>query len=297
MWFFLALLAAGIYAIAETIDNFFVNREFRHPLVLVFYSSLFNLIYVPVYFYFTNPTLPPVSTYPLFFLLGLMSVGYLWPYYKGLQEDDTSIAISFLAIERVFVPVLAFFIVGEFLAPTQYIGILVIIVSVILLGLHHSKKKFKINKSVWHISWAALFLAGEAILLKVLFDQGVPVSTAVIGEALMSLVFGVSIIGFTKVRRNIIASVPLFIKMLPIFFIEELFTFLGLVTESNAISKTSVSVVKGITMTAPFFLVIYAWLGYKMFPKVFKEDLHRKKVIRKLLLFALLIVGIMLVKE
>lgn len=297
MWFIFALFSSAFYGVAETLDNFFVNKEFGSPTTLVFYSSLFNLLYVPILFYFDHPVLPPVSTYPIFFLLGIMSVGYLYPYYKGLQEDDTSVAISFLAIERIMVPVLAFFVVGEILEPIQYVGIGIIVVSVVFLGLHHSRKRFRMSKGVLYISCAALFLAGEAILLKLLFEQGVTVSTAVGGEALMSLIFGISIIGFAKVRKDIFKSLPLFIKMSPIFLVEEFFTFLGLVTESKAISSTSVSVVKGITMASPFFLVIYAWLGYRFFPSVFKEDLHRKKIIKKLILFAILIVGIMLVKE
>ena len=297
MWLIYALCSSAFYGVAETLDNFFVNKEFGHPLTLVFYSSLFNLIYVPILFFMDRPVLPPVSTYPIFFLLGIMSVGYLYPYYKGLQEDDTSVAISFLAIERIMVPVLAFFVVGEILEPIQYFGIGIIVLSVVMLGLHHSRKKFRMSKGVWYISCAALFLAGEAILLKLLFDQGVTVSTAVGGEALVSFILGVSIIGFTNVRKGIVRALPVFIKMSPIFLVEEFFTFIGLVAESNAISRASVSIVKGVTMASPFFLVIYAWLGYKIFPKVFKEDLHRKKIIRKLVLFALLVIGIMLVKE
>lgn len=292
-----ALLSSAFYAIAETLDNFFVNKKFKHPLTLVFYSSLFNLLYIPIFFAFTRPEIPPIETYPLFFLLGVMGVGYLWPYYRGLQSEDTSVAIAFLAIERIMVVALAFLVVGEVLNFNQYLGIAIIIGSVILLGLHHSRAQFKMSKGVWYISWAALFLAGEAVILKLLFERGVSVATAVTGEALMSLILGISIIGLVRVRKDVVHSIPMFLALSPVFLVEELFTFLGLVSESFAISRTSVSVVKGVTMASPFFIVLYAWLGYSFFPKIFKEDLHRKKVIKKLLLFALLIIGIILVRE
>lgn len=226
-----------------------------------------------------------------------MNVAYLYPYYKGLQSDDTSVAISFLAIERIMVPILAFLIVGEVLKFSQYIGILIIIVSVVLLGLHHAHSKFKLSKGIWYISLAGLFLAFEGVFLKLLFDQGVSVSTAIGGEAIFSLVFSFSLLLLPQIRRGVKTLFPAFLVLSPLFLLEELFTFLGLLTEGYAISLASVSVVKGITMAAPFYLLIYAWLGGGLFPTLFKENLHRKKILKKLLLFAVLILGILLIKE
>ena len=200
MWLLFAFLAPAFYAIAEIADNFFVNKKFKHPLVLVFYTSLFNLIYLPILFFFRHPTLPPLSTLPIFIGLGLVNTGYLYPYYKGLQADDTSVAISFLAIERVMVPVLAFFIVGEVLAPIKYFGIFLIIVSVIALGLHHARQRFRFSRGVWYVACAALLLALEGVFLKLLFNEGVNPSTAVGGEMAMSLLFGISVLISSKIR-------------------------------------------------------------------------------------------------
>ena len=297
MWFFIALLSSALYAVAEAMDNFFVNKEFKHPLTLVFFAYLFGIIYIPVLILVQHPAIPPLHTLPLFIALGFVNMGYLYPYYKGLREDDTSVAISFLAIERIMVPILAFFVIGEVLDPTQYLGIFVIVTAVFALGLHHARKKFKMSKGVWYISCAALFLACEAVLLKLLFVEGVSVATAICGESIVSMIFGISVIFSKKIRKDVIASTPLFIKLSPLFFMEEMFTFAGLYAEGWAISHTSVSIVKGITMVSPFFLMIFAWFGRGMFPTFFKEDLHRGRVFKKSLLFILIIVGIFLVKE
>lgn len=297
MWLLFAFLAPAFYAVAEIFDEFLANKKFKHPLTLVFYSTLFNLIFVPILFFFSPPTFPPLSTIPIFILLALVDVGYLYPYYRGLKVDDTSVVISFFAIGRIFIPVLAFLIIGEVLDLQQYLGIGIIIVSVVALGIHHSRKHFKLSKAMWYIGLAAFLLAFEGVFLKMLFDKGVDVSTAVGGQSILGLMFGCSLLLFGRVRRDAKATLPLFIKLSPLFLVEELFTFLGYVTESKAISLTSVSVVKGITMASPFFLLIYAWLGSSFFPTFFKEDLHRNNVLRKLFLFLVLIAGIILVKE
>lgn len=297
MWLLFAFLAPAFYAIAEILDNFLVNKEFKHPFTLVFYTTLFNLIFIPILFFFEPPQIPPSDTIPLFIVLGLVGIGYLYPYYKGLQSDDTSIAISFFAIGRIFVPVLAFLIVGEVLDVLQYAGIGLIIISVFLLGIHHKRSSFRLSKAVWYIGFAAFLLAFEGVIFKLLFDSGVTVSTAVGGQAIISLALGLTLLLFTKTRIKIKTAFPVFIKLSPIFLVEELFTFLGQVSEAKAISLTSVSVIKGITMIAPFFLIIYAWFGHSFFPNLFKEDLHKKQIEKKVLLFIILVIGIMLIKE
>lgn len=297
MWLIFAFLAPAFYGLAEIFDNFLINKEFKHPMTLVFYSYLFNIIFIPVLFVFSPPALPPLHTWPLFLGLGLVGVGYLYPYYRGLQTDDTSVVISFFAIGRIFIPVLAFLIVGEVLDIQQYLGILIIILSVFALGIHHSKQKFRFSKAAWYIGLAAFLLAFEGVFLKLLFESGVSVSTAVGGESLIGLILAMFLLGSKTIRADIRSTFPLFIKLSPLFLAEEALTFLGTVTESAAISLTSLSVVKGITMTAPFFLLVYAWLGHGVFPSLFKEDLHRKEVAKKLFLFLVLIIGIILVKN
>lgn len=297
MWFFVALLSSALYAIAELLDNFFINKEFKHPFALVFFTSLFNILYIPVLIIFQHPEFPPLHTIPIFIALGFVNAGYLYPYYKGLKEDDTSVAISFLAIERIIVPILAFFIVGEVLLVSQYLGILTIVIVVFALGLHHAKRKFRLSKGVFWISLAALFLAFEGVLFKLLFENGVSVATAIAGESVMSLMFGMTVILSKRVRKDVRTSLPLFIRFSPLFLLEEAFTFLGLYAESWAISHASVSIVMGITMVSPFFLVAFAFLGRGLLPSFFKEDLHRGRVLKKCILFALLVIGIILVKE
>ena len=46
MWLLFAFLSPAFYAIAEIFDEFLVTKEFKHPFTVVFYTSLFNLIFV-----------------------------------------------------------------------------------------------------------------------------------------------------------------------------------------------------------------------------------------------------------
>src|SRR3989344_6570196 len=161
MWLLIAFLAPAFYALSNVLDNFLANKKFKNPTTLAFYTSSFNILFLPVVFVFLNPKIPPVSALPILFLLGLINILYLYPYYKGLQSDDTSIAISFFGLGRIFIPILAFFIVGEVLMASQYLGVGLIVLSSTLLSLRGWRQNFKFSRAFWYIGLAAFILSFE----------------------------------------------------------------------------------------------------------------------------------------
>lgn len=54
--------------------------------------------------------------------VSFISVFYLFPYYAALRETDTSVVAALFSLERVFVPLWAYLIVGEVVKPSQYVG-------------------------------------------------------------------------------------------------------------------------------------------------------------------------------
>ena len=115
MWLFIAFLAPAFYGWSNIFDNFLANQKFKKPLVLAFYTSLFNIVFLPIIFLIQKPVLPAFEIIPIFVGLGMINILYLYPYYRGLQTEDTSIAVSFFSFGRIFIPILAYFIVGEVL--------------------------------------------------------------------------------------------------------------------------------------------------------------------------------------
>ncbi len=76
---------------------------------------------------------------------------------------------------------------------------------------------------------------------------------------------------------------------------EEGFTFAGSAAMTYAISLTAVSLVGAIGAFQPLFVLLYAVLLGKYFPQAFKEDLDGKNIIKKVWLFLLMVVGVVLV--
>lgn len=295
MWLFIAFLSPMFYGIANISDNILTSKNFRNPMTLAFYVSFFALIFIPLLFFFFDLSLPNLSLVPIFILLGIINVLYLYPYYKGLQSDDTSTAVSFFSLGRIFTPIWAFFIVSEILTLDQYIGVILVIIGSVLLAIKGQIKNIRFSKAIFYILLAAFIISFEGVLLKYLFKHGVSVGTGVAGEMIASFLCTLLFLLHNKTRSDIFENFPVFIKKLPLFFIEEGSTFIAFLSGSYALSLAPVSIVKGISILTPFFVLAYAKLLNKKLPNLFKEKNGNSITLKKIILFSITALGVFLI--
>jgi len=307
MWILFAFLAPALYAVAEIFDEYLSNRGFKNISSLIFFACLLNFAFLPILFFIQRPTMPPIHLIWPIVGVALTNILYLYPYYKSLKIEDTSVVSAFFSFGKIIIPVFAFIFVGEILQLREYVGIGIIIVGNILLALHikkksifevfHlAKKKFQLSKAFYLILFASTLLAIEGILFKYMFEQGISWSTAVGGQLLISGFLGIFVLlAFPKTRQHIIKDRKKFKHSGGIFFIEELFTFLALGAETYAISIAPVSLVKGIGMSIPIFVLSYTVAVKRFKPKDFHEDTNSSRVIKKIIIFILIILGLSLI--
>jgi drug/metabolite transporter (DMT)-like permease len=295
MWLFFAFLAPMFFGIANVFDNFLVNKSFKNPATLVFYASLFSIIFVPFLLFFYKLSWPPLATIPIFLILGIVNTAYLYPYYKGLQSDDTSTAVSFFSLGRIFIPFWAFLIVGEKLSLEEYIGVILIIIGSILLSMKGSLKDIKLSKALFYILLAAFIISFEGVLLKYLFNGGVSVGVGVAGEMIASALCVLLLLFHKRTRIDIKQNFKIFKESVPIFLVEEGATFIAFFTGTYALGIAPVSLVKSITIFSPFFVLIYANLLGKRFPDFFNEQKGIGITFKKVLLFSITAIGVILV--
>jgi len=296
MWILFAFLAPALYAVAEIFDEYLINREFKNISSLIFFASLLNFIFVPVIFFIQKPELPSAILWLPLLGVALTNLLYQYPYYKALEIEDTSIVSAFFSLGKIIIPIFAFLFVGEVLHFKEYLGIAIIILGNVFLALHRSKKKLDISKAFYLIIFASLILAIDGILFKYMFEQGLGWSTAVGGQLILAGFFGCAFfLILPKTRRQIIEDRNKFRKSSRLFFTEEFFTFLGLAAETYAITLAPVSLVKGIGMAVPIFVLSYtvAVKGYA--PKAFHEDTRAGSFMKKILIFSFIILGLVLV--
>ncbi len=296
IWVLIALLSQGLHSFANVMDNYFVNKLFKSPSVLVFYASFINLLFLPLIFIFQLPELPTLNLLPFYFLLGLTNVLYLYPYYKALENDDTSIVISLFSLGKILVPILAFLIVGEVLSLKQYLGFLVIIFSSSILTLNNHSKKFEFNKSLYYMCVVSFILAFEAVLYKYVFNNTNWI-TGFTWAVIASFIIILPTLLLKNQRNNVRKTFYKFRNKFHLFALEEFLTFGGTATATIAISLAPVTLVEGISGFSPIFVLTYAILLGRLFPKAFKEKIDGKSIIKKIMLFIIMIIGIVLITK
>lgn len=292
MWLFAALLTPIFHGFANILDNYFVNSIFKRVSTFTFFSTFFNFLFLPIVVLISLPDMLPLSLLPFVLLIGLIDVLYAVPYYKALQEEDTSIITALFSVGDVFVPILAFFLVGERLGVTQYVGFLIIIFSSAMIGIDR-KAKFSMSKAFFYMLVVSFLLALETVVYKYLFES-VGWSTGFVWSVSASFLIASALLLFRKTREDIKENIGTFRKKFPIFALEEFCTFVGSAAAIFAISRAPVTIVEGIGEMQAIIVVLYALLLGKLFPKLFKEKVDRASLVRKFSLFIAMAIGVFL---
>ncbi len=292
-WILIAFISPILHGFANVLDNYLTNKLFKSVWTLTFYSTFFNILFLPLVFLVEIPGLPPTSLLPFFFLIAVIEVLYLYPYYKALQSDDTSVVSSLFSLGRIFVPIFAFLFVGEVLKLTQYLGFFIIILGSATLTLNNLRT-LRFNKSFFYMLVCSILLAIEAVMYKYLFES-VSWSTGFVWTTLFSSTIIFCFLFVPKLRRDIREQTSDLKRNVPVFAFEELLTFGGSATSTFAISLVPVTLVKSIGAFQPFFVLIYALILGKSFPRMFRENVDRRSVVKKFMLFAIMIIGVILI--
>ncbi len=293
LWIIFALLEPILHGFANILDNNFINNLFKRTTTLIFYASLTNIFFLPIIFLLDFPSMITIKQIPFFIILGFTSVGYLYPYYKSLKEDETSIVVSLFSLGKIFVPILAFFFVGEMLTLKQYLGFFIIIISGALLAIN-GKNKFRINSSFYWMILCSFILAVEVVVYKYIFNF-MSWGTGFTWASIFSFIFIIPLIFIPKVREDIKLQIKQFKSSFFLFILEEFLTFGGSAGLTFAISIASVTLVEVFSSFQPIFVLIYAVLLSKFFPNIFKENISRESIVKKTILFIIMIAGILII--
>lgn len=112
-------------------------------------------------------------------------------------------------------------------------------------------------------------------------------------EALISNLLTMSFLFFKKPRQDIVNFWPTYKKKFHLFLIMELIDRTAIMGSSFGLERLPVLVQKSISSTQPLFVLFYSVIGRKFFG--FKEKTDHKIIIKKVICFAAIIIGVLVV--
>lgn len=278
---------------ANILDSYLSNKIFERLSTLIFFSSLFGLIFLPIILIIDFPHLIPFSAFIIVFFIALIEVLYQYPYYQALRKGDTSVVASLFSLGKIFIPLFAFLLVSERLHPIQYIGFFIIILSSALLTFDFRKLHF--NESLFLMSVVSIILSLQVVLYKYLFIQGISWGSAVFWAGIIQFLTAGIIMLLPKNLKDLMQSKNRLKQIGPLFFLAQFLTWTGNVVGDYAIFLIPVSLVEGIGSTQPIFVLLLAIIFASKAPNIFKEYIGMESIRKKILFFLLIILGVVLI--
>ena len=282
-----------LHAWGNILDNYFSNKIFTRLTTLIFIATSTDVIFLPIVFLLDPPHLVSVSLVPVVIVIALIGVFNQYPYYWALRHEDTSVVVALFALGEIAVPILAFFLVGEHIAPIQYAGFFIVVFSSIVLTLDVRKLRF--NRAFFLMLFVSVLLALQLVLFKYLYTHGTSWGTATVWVWCVEFLLALFVVVLPHNIGHLKESVQKIWNYRGLFLFSEFLTWTGKAAGRYALFLLPATVLEGITGTQPLFVLIYALLFARMKPEFFKEALEVRDVSKKVVLFILIIAGVILI--
>lgn len=182
-WLYIAILAG----LASNLFNFFNRKALKdsgdstaYGWWTEFLRFAVALLIVPFDFSFNAE----LSTIFVLFLIGVVEIVSCYVFFKMHKYSDLSISTIISRTRLIWIPIIAFFVIGEKLAGIEYLGIIVLFVG---LGIAVSPHKLRMDKGVQFAYLSALVVAILSVVAKMGSSQ-VSASILLIFMSIMSVV-------------------------------------------------------------------------------------------------------------
>ena len=132
-WFYFALLAPALWAAVVIIDDNLIRGVYRSAHFGTIISGLFNLVALTIPF-FVRIARPDLNSLALALVAGFLIICFYFFYFRSLELTSPSIVQGLLNFTVIFIPLLAYLVLGEVLTSRQYLGFFIVMASWLVIG-------------------------------------------------------------------------------------------------------------------------------------------------------------------
>lgn len=297
----LAIIAAIFFASSNHIDKYLISKAVKHAdyraliLVSAFISGgAMTLIYLFV----CNFNLSfDLSSILLLLLDSIFMVVALIFWFKALDREDVTVVSIMLQLIPVFTLFIApIFLDNQNISPVQLAGGAIITLAAVLITYEPSKRKFDKNRVItlaMMVAVSFLYAIYDVIIRYV--NQNHDFNQTIFWLNLTLLVVGILIFLFVKPYRKSFCKMLKSngLKVISLNLANELLYSFGNVILTFAGTMTSIALVSFVSQgTSPFMVMLIGILITKLFPKVEKEKVSRKEIVKRTVTIIFCIIGL-----
>ena len=294
-WIFFAILAPAIYASATYIDKYILEKEIEEYDSMPIYMAIVGLIAGCFFFTITGFPLLNLRDTCLILTTGILTTISSVFYFKALAYEDTG-KINFLfQIFPIISLVLGFVLLRETITIQQLLGFLFILFATVGISVEKRKGKFYISKAFFLILIVDVLWATSGVLMKF------AIKTNSFSNVLSYESFGIFLGGFLififypNSKNAFLKNIKIVRKnTIKIILLNESIVVFAKAVTFYAFSLGPLGLVSVLEGAQTFYAIVYGWFLTITFPLIFHEDITKRGLFKKIVLFLILLLGIYL---
>jgi uncharacterized membrane protein len=283
-WILFAFSGPVLWAISTHLDKYLVEKYFKNSHVAVFlvFTALMGLIALP-FIWMYEPRVFAVGwqTAAVMLLSGLLYMGAMLLYLAALQSTEASLVAVFFQAAPLIGYVLAFFVLGESLAPVQMLGGMLIVGGAAFASLRFNQKGEFAGRLVVLMLACAFTVALSSLIFKIFAVREEFWTTTfwmLVGEAM----FGAGLMAVPAYRAEftgLLRRCPG--PVLSVNAANELINLGGGLGSRYALILAPLSLVQAVGSTTTIFVFAFGIILSIFWPSLGREDLSRGELMRK----------------
>lgn len=283
----IAILGHLSNAVAALADKFLLKQAFSHPVAYAWWVGVIGML-VLVLLPFDYQLPEGRGEWLLDLFAGATFIVALIFYFTAVGLASISVIVPVVgALTPIATLGLAYLILGERLNPIQYLAIVVLIIGFLLLT---TEKVNLPRAAIPPALVAALFFAISSVAMKAVFLEQ-PFIPGLVFSRLGGLVVSGILLLLPVTRRALRGSAPRFnMKNLSILGADHLFGASGFILLNLAIAKSSPTIINSLQGVQYAFLFLMALPLARSYPRVFGEQVNRRRLLIRL--FGILIIAL-----
>ena len=290
---FIIFIPPILYAFCNVWESRAMNGVFKSVPVTYFYAIFSVMLFsIPILVMSGQLTVIPADMLALSAAEAVLSVISIIIYYHAIKLIDVSVSQALYGAGAAVIPFMGMWIFGEYMNAMELAGFFIIIISGIMSSIDDLKRP-RLNRGFF-----LMILATAALYAHILIEKEVVETVGWANSAfyheLMFMLSAALIFMIPKYRAAITVNYSSYKKNLRPFLIYGLFGAIAMMTSHYVVGEVPIALKEGVGGTQPFFVLIFAYILARIGLPGAKEEFTRAKVVQKVVCFAAMFIGLLM---
>jgi transporter family protein len=295
-WFFIAFISTLLWSATNFIDKYLISRYFKERgiAVLMIFSALIGLVLLPFIWIFSGGRVFDLGSGDIFILVGsgVLYVFAILPYFFALRREDASLVVPFFQSIPVFSYFLGLIFLGENLSAWQIFASILIISGAVGLSLDISGKMKMFRFKTFSLMMLSSFMYALNIFMFKFMEKGSDFWTVSFWEYSGFSLAAIALLTVSKWRRQMIDNIKEHgWRALGLNSINEVVNIIAKMIFNFATLLAPLALVWAVNGAQPLVVLVFGFVLTLLWPKIFKEDISRRKLAQKAIFIILIFIG------